>query len=104
MTAPTLPLNDNGRLWLVVLLRDGDAYGRDDCLTVEGGEPLVEFRDLTHADKFGPKGQFVSRYYRYTLMHADRSAGLNLDGGVPEWQLSETTMAYVTAWLIQEGA
>lgn len=56
--------NDQGRQFTVRLVRQGDHYGAVDCLTHDTGRPLVEFYDATHAgSRFGPRGQFVSRYY-----------------------------------------
>jgi len=107
--------NDGGRRFNVRLVRRGDRYGLNDCLThgkaptrrhdtnteipegiaAAGGYDgaMVEFYDATYANQksFGPRGQFVSRYYLATLTNEDgitkrdrssaRNAGLCLDGG-----------------------
>lgn len=79
-------------------------YGLDDCLTHDGG-PMVEFYDATYAGPdFGPRGQFVSRYYLSTLM--DRRGmpglyaeyGLCLQGDVPEWVVSARNVAEAIAY------
>lgn len=81
------------------LVRQGQKYGRNDCLTHEHPESLVEFYD-SRWPKFGPLGQFVARYYLSTLM--DVKGGLNLYGGVPDWQIGATAMAQVQAWLTEQ--
>jgi|DEB0MinimDraft_6_1074348.scaffolds.fasta_scaffold00768_11 hypothetical protein len=68
--------------WRVRLVREGEA------------EPLVEFYDAADPEKFGPRGQFVSRYYLSSFVGSDRYsrgprfAGINLDGGVRAWTLT----------------
>jgi hypothetical protein len=72
----------------VVLVRKGDKYGRDNCVTHTEDEPLVEFYDASVTGKgFSTVGQFVARYYRRTLGQPT-GQGLCLDGGVPEWQIA----------------
>ncbi len=78
--------NDRGRQFFVRVVFTGDRYGLDDCLVHVKPEPVVEFFDWTYAGpNFGPRGQFVSRYYVKTLSNVE--GGLSLDGGVPEWTL-----------------
>ena len=68
--------------WRVRLVREGEA------------EPLVEFYDAADPEKFGPRGQFVSRYYLSSFVGSDRYSrgprfgGINLDGGVRAWTLT----------------
>lgn len=74
--------------WNVRLVRTGDAYGLDDCL-VNSGTDLVEFYDADQdPEKFGPRGQFVSRYFRGTIEQHSTGLGLALDCGIPRWTLS----------------
>lgn len=82
--------NANGIPFNSRIVRKGEKYGLNFCLTHEESEPLVEFYDarFDHT-KFG---QFVSRYYVTTLTgecewsHGDsRKTGICLDGGVPDW-------------------
>lgn len=80
-----------------VVLR-GDKYGRDDSVTHDGDDPLVEFYDATQdPDKFGDRGQFISRYFFSTLLHT--GGGLDLHGGVPSWYVYEEQMKRVRAYL-----
>lgn len=83
-------INPDGRAFNARLVRQGDRYGLNDCLTHEKPEPMVEFYDATYEndDRFDiGRGQFVSRYYVCTL---DGGHGaLNLDGGVAAWWVSQ---------------
>ncbi len=80
----------------------GDAYGRNDCLIHDGDEPLVEFYDAKQdIATFGPRGQFVSRYYCKTILESDLQTGLQLDGGVPQWSISPTGMRAVREYIRQ---
>lgn len=91
-------INDAGRAFNVRLVKVGDGYGLDDCLTNER-EPMIEFYDATYegtAD-FGPRGQFVSRYNLSTLTGRDPwsrcdhrlgSPGIDLCGYVAEWKVN----------------
>ena len=88
----------------VRIVRKGDKYGRDDCLTNEG-EPLVEFYD-SRFDKHGcwmGRGQFVSRYYVSTILGGEYPNGLSLDGGIPEWTVSAEDMAAVQTYLKEQA-
>lgn len=82
------------------IVRTGDAYGWDDCLTHDGADALVEFYDAkVDLKKFGPRGQFVSRYLASTILGATYEAGLQLDGGVPQWAISTRGMRDVKRYL-----
>lgn len=74
----------------VGIVQKGGAYGLNKCLTHTKDDPLVEF--------YTAKGQFVSRYYLSTLMES--TGGLNLEGNVPEWQISNEGMNRVRYWLM----
>jgi hypothetical protein len=65
---------DNGRPWLI-----------------ETNGELVAFYDTRY--EHSNFGQFVSRYYIDTILKG--TAGLCLDGGVPEWTISAAGMARV---------
>lgn len=56
---------------------------------------LIEFYDARY--NFTPYGQFISRYYAKTLK--SHNGGLNLHGGVPEWQVDAANMGKVVAWI-----
>lgn len=90
--------NANGYKFLVKVIRKGEKYG---IFTHEKDDPLVEFYDLQQANQkcWGPDGQFVSRYYRSTLLDGDQGNGLNLQGGVPAWQVDGGEMDKVRLWL-----
>ena len=84
-----------GRSFNVRIVRSGDKYGRDHCLT-HAGEPMVAFDDADSAgSSFGPLGQFVSRYYVSTLAERPKHTGLNLEGGVEVWTVDEDAMELV---------
>jgi len=87
--------------FFIRIVRDGDKYGRDDCLTHDGS-PMVEFYDTRydHAASRG-RGQFVQRYYIETLLDGS-TGGLCLMGGVPEWGLSGEDMKIVREFLTNE--
>lgn len=84
--------------WTVRIVRKGQKYGRDNCLTHTENDPLVEFYDRRYAHT--PHGQFVSRYYASTLLSSpNASGGINLHGGVPEWTVGDEVMGIVIPWL-----
>lgn len=85
----------------VRIVRKGDAFG-DDCLAREMDIPLVEFYDAKQdVNKFGPLGQFVSRYFCSTILEAsfDDGCGLSLDGGVAAWSVSAAGMKEVQTFI-----
>jgi len=91
--------------WTVRVVREGDSYGLN-MMLVHDGEPMVEFYDgrYPHSkDRDGNVlGQFVSRYYIDTLADPrwrDPAYGLNLEGSVPEWNVSAALMRDVMDWL-----
>ncbi len=91
-----------GRRFNVRLVFSGEKYGRDDCLTHDKREPLIEFYDAGVEDsvpKFGPRGQFVARYRLRDIIAIEAGRRLPLDVGVPVWALDETAVATVVAWL-----
>ena len=100
----TLPFSDaNGRPWAACIVRKGDRYGLNDCLTNEG-HTLVEFYDRQYAGgkskwghEFPAEGQFVARYYASTL-DGHRGA-LCLDGRIPAWTVDGDSMSRVLAWV-----
>jgi hypothetical protein len=97
--------NANGIAFNVRLVRKGDGYGRNLCLTHEKDDPLVEFYDaryLFSGEAGAEFGQFVSRYYLSTLQacRMDRRAhGLCLEGGVPDWTVDSGAMQVAYALL-----
>jgi hypothetical protein len=92
-----------GIKFLVKIIRQGDRYGRNDCLTHDEKTPLVEFHDTRY-------NQFCSRYYLTTLLRQDHwtagkpslaVTGLTLHGGIPEWHIDAAGMKPVVEWLEQ---
>lgn len=82
----------------VRIVRAGDRYGRDNCLTYDKDEPLVEFYIGDY---------FVSRYYVATILGTDRygsgEGGLILDGGdVNNTTVSEEDMKTVRNYLKEQ--
>lgn len=91
--------NADGNAVLVArLLREGDRYGLNDCLTWEEKEPGIEFYDGRYPHT--PRGQFVSRYYLETLLESVQKGnrGLCLDGGVAAWALNPGELAGAVQW------
>lgn len=84
----------------VRIVSKGEAYGRDDCLTHDGDDALVEFYDAkADPTKFGQRGQFVSRYFTTTLLSVVFPHGIQLEGGVPEWSISPQGMREVKRYI-----
>lgn len=87
-----------GRVFLVRAVLKGDRYGFNDCLVHDEIDPLIEFYDFKYSSEFdadgfadfGPRGQFISRYYAKTLIASNFQGDglLQLDGGVPEWNIN----------------
>ena len=76
------------------VITKGEPYGREGSGLV-ASDMIVEFYDAKHLDRFGPIGQFVTRYYASTLRDHGDAQGLCLDGGVPEWQIDADAMRKV---------
>ena len=94
--------NTEGTPWTVRVVQKGDAYGRDDCLRHEEDRPMIEFYDASQdPEKFGPRGQFVSRYYLSTLIKdPEHYSGLDLQGDVPSWFLDGQTLRAALAYAV----
>lgn len=90
-----LILKDDHTDFCVRLVKKGQPYGMDWCLTHEEDRPLVEFYDMRFDHCI--LGQFVSRYYADTLLEGER--GLCLHGGVEAWTVNLPNMARVRNWL-----
>jgi len=82
----------------VRIVRTGDSYGLNFCLTHGENAPLVEFYDSRYAHT--EFGQFISSYYVSTILESDK--GLCLEGSEAEWSVSADDMAAVRAWLKKE--
>ena len=122
MTAPRMTFTSfQGMPMLARLVRLGDRYGLDGCIThaLENGyttfeEPLIEFYTLIGDDKEGSlawdgvKGYwFISRYYLSTFLGTCEYSrdggpvrnGLSLDGGYHEYDLDAQDCQKVAAWI-----
>jgi hypothetical protein len=118
MTAMTPDLktvtNHAGTPFRVRIVRVGECYGRDDCLTHGGAMygrpaqpdalPMIEFYDARQDEAtFGPRGQFVSRYYLDTIAECVREGrGINLDGCSPSWFVDADNVRDAFAWAAVE--
>lgn len=91
--------------WNVRLVFKGEAYGAYDCLTNDSEEPLVEFYDAEqNAAKFGPRGQFVSRYNASSIFSMTPGSGLCLYGGEPRWNVQANQMVVIVNWVTLQCA
>lgn len=107
-------INDIGRRFGVKLVRKGERYGRNGCLTHDGEHgPLVEFYDLDQDPERFPGGQFVSRYNADVLLGTSEFSfngplgsrgGLDLLGDVAEWELDQVAAVATYRWLQRECA
>lgn len=88
-----------GMTWAVRIVEEGDEYGLNSCL-INDGEDLVEFYDC-RCENDTNLGQFVSRYYKSTLLHPNRNrtVGLNLQGDVPAWSINVECYLRILKWL-----
>ena len=124
MVSYIIMANREKRVFACVLIREGDPYGVNGCLTHEGPSS-VEFWDLTHphglitdqmveADA-GQRvyGQFTGgRYFLTTLIGEDKWSthpgkfvpGINLYGGVPEWSIDAATLDKMLSFIVGEEA
>jgi hypothetical protein len=103
----------NGVPFRARIVRQGDTYGLDHCLTHDKADPMIEFYDARYASVlsehtisvaqgFAPEGQFVSRYYLSTFL-AHGNSGLCLDGGVDDWTLDAATVGAFRNWVRSLG-
>lgn len=91
----TLNVEFNKIPFLVRIVEQRDSYGLDNCLIHDKKEPLVEFYDARY--NHTPFGQFVSRYGMDTIVQS--KSGLNLNFGIPYWQIDKDGMDKVRDWL-----
>ena len=106
--------NAKGRPFFVRVVGPGDRYGRDDVLVypdpkseyekrqAADGDVLIEFYDAHYSgvSGFGPRGQFVSRYYLSTLAKGveHRIAPLSLQGDEPVWTVEARNVREAVAY------
>jgi len=96
----------NGQAFNVRLVKVGQRYGREDCLTLEPSKhgALIEFFAITEniETSFKKMGYFVSRYYISTLEESPNNlptTGLCLEGSAPEFNVDPETMRMIFMWL-----
>lgn len=80
----------------VRLVEKGDKYGRNDAITHNKDEPLVEFFDVRYPHT--ELGQFVARYYKSTIMEIE--GGLILDSSIRDWYVDSEGIEKVQGWLM----
>lgn len=79
--------NNRDIQFTVRIVRKGDKYGLDNCLTHNEDTPLIEFYDTRYTGEgFTPMGQFVTRYYAGTLADVTYPA-LALDCSISDWTI-----------------
>lgn len=93
----TLTVESNGIPFNIKLVSQGEKYGLNNKLIHDKEDPLVEFYDARYPHT--ELGQFVTRYSLNTLTEGDKKGGLNLQGGVSDWYMSEEAMNQVRGWL-----
>lgn len=91
----------SGRTFTFRLVRKGDGYGRDRCVTHDDDRPMVEVYDA--AMKGNPyceaEGQTIAQYLAETLLGRGAGWGLDLHGGVAEWKVDGRAFGQVYGWL-----
>lgn len=92
-------INDKGIKFNVLIVRKGDTYGLNDCLTHDEDRPLVEFYDDRYKHGFGMYGQFVSRYYADTLLKHSTLFGIDLEGSIADWEISADNVKLVQEYI-----
>jgi len=93
----------NNRSYTVRIVPQGGKYGRNFCLTHDKAEPMIEFYDVRYAHDHDVDGtvlgQFVSRYYLTTLLGAAiGNRGIQLNGGIPEWNIAANAITAIAQW------
>jgi hypothetical protein len=94
--------NNKGTPFMVRIVRRGQGYGRNFCITHNEDEPLIEFYDARYMHT--SYGQFVARYYMNTILDRNQNIGLDLYGGEADWKIDANTMTHITEWMQNEVA
>lgn len=85
--------------WRVVIVKKGDKYGLENCLTYNEDEPAVEFFDMSSNKEQFEHGYFVARYYISTLLLHERGMGLALYGSHAAWTVYAEIIDEIIDWL-----
>lgn len=90
-------LAENNVPFRVVFLPFGES---ENYLSVNTGEPMVEFYDKRYANHT-PDGQFTGARYNLSDLLKDRKpfSGLILDGSVDSWRIDGNTTELIVRWL-----
>jgi len=96
MTHTKITNPETGLTFNVRLIRTGERYGRNFAFIHDGFLPIVEFYDVRYPHT--PYGQFVSRYNINTLCDNAHRGGVQLEGGVSDWCITETNLIDVCRW------
>jgi hypothetical protein len=88
----------------VKLVRVGERYGLSGALIAK--VPLVEFYDQKYAGdvRFGPLGQFVTRYELSTLLDHNPAHGIDFVLGEPYWKIDAKALAEAISGLFRDPA
>lgn len=89
--------NPQGVVFNVRILRQGEKYGLNDCLTHRDADPVVEFYVANLKSQGWPRGQLASSYYVKDFLQI--AGGLCLFGDVREWDFSEVEVCEVKEYL-----
>jgi hypothetical protein len=97
----------NGHRWTVRVRVQGDRWGAEHRLVHEQAEPVVEFYDAhiqgahwTEQTGGYHWGQFVASYRIDAIIGVFLDGrGINLQGGVPTWTVSDTLVGDVLRWV-----
>jgi len=73
------------KIFKVKILRKGDQYGLNKCLTHEDGVPLIEFYDAVSDDD--QEGFFISRYSADSLLGQCKFSGSDISLGLAPFSL-----------------
>lgn len=79
--------------WMTRIVKQGDKYGLNNCLTHDKPASMVEFYDTSNGE------QFVSRYYVETILSIKNYCGLMLDACQPAWHLDGESVDSVKEWI-----
>jgi len=91
-------------IFTVRILRKGEKYGLNDCLTHNEELPMIEFYDARHKDnQEWKRGQFISRYDSDTLLGETKpNRMLDLYGGEDEWTIYPDDLRRIYCWLYHQ--